>query len=257
MEYRAVKVIKNERLSEVEGRLWIEDELLAKTSMPGQFAMLSTKKSTTDPFLPRAISINRIERNKVAFAYQEIGKGTQALGALKEGELLFLLGPLGNTFDIDVSKKRLLLIGGGIGRAPIEWLAEHLAQKNNHITLIFGAKSSSGLGGLFEYERYENIDCKLVTDDGSLGEKGLVTDFIENLNLYDRIYACGPTPMMNEVKTLAENAKIPLQLSLEGKMACGVGVCLGCTCNTPKDDNYPKVCKDGPVFWSEEVILTW
>lgn len=257
MEYKSVQVIKNEQLSETEGRLWIECENFANIAKPGQFAMLS-KNDASDPFLPRAISINRIEENKVAFAYQEIGKGTKALARLQKGDSLFCLAPLGNHFDLSPRYKKLMLIGGGIGRAPIEWLAEHLAKQNNELTVIFGARSVAGLQGLFEYKKFSNITLKLATDDGSLGHKGLVTDLMTDLTTYHQIYACGPTPMMSAVKKLAESANIPLQLSLEGKMACGIGVCLGCTCNSPNSGSaYPKVCKDGPVFWSEEVRLEW
>lgn len=257
MDYKAVKVVKNERLSDQEGRLWIESETLANTAKPGQFAMLSNKL-TRDPFLPRAISINRIEGNKVAFAYQEVGIGTKALGQLLEGDNLFCLAPLGNHFDLSPENKRLMLIGGGIGRAPIEFLTTYLACKNNQLTVILGARTASGLCGLLDFKTYPNVDLKLVTDDGSIGKKGLVTDVMTNLYDYDQVYACGPTPMMIAVKNTTQKYKLPLQLSLEGKMACGVGVCLGCTCNSPKEGMiYPKVCKDGPVFWGEEVNLSW
>lgn len=256
MRFKEAIVLENDRLGECEGRLWICDKDLAREAKPGQFAMLSVG-GLSNPFLPRAISINRVVGEKIAFAYQEIGEGTRLLAKLTSGDTLKVLAPLGNGFDLSPKNSHLMLIGGGIGRAPIEWLAEKLHAKGNKITLIFGAKTKEGLGGLLDTNHLNGINLYLVTEDGSIGQKGLVTDLMAQVNQVDCIYACGPTPMMEAVKRIAQERNISLQISLEGKMACGVGVCLGCTCNSKEKNNYHKVCKDGPVFWAEEVELSW
>lgn len=256
MRFKEVVILENERLGEYEGRIWIHDKDLAREAKPGQFAMLSVG-GLSNPFLPRAISINRVVGEKVAFAYQEVGEGTRLLGKLVEGNTLKILGPLGNGFDLSPRDSHLMLIGGGIGRAPIEWLTEVLYSKGNKITLVLGAKTKEGLGGLLDTRHLDGVTLHLLTEDGSIGQKGLVTDLVAHADQVDCFYACGPTPMMEAIKHIAQKKNIPLQISLEGKMACGVGVCLGCTCNSKTTDHYHKVCKDGPVFWAEEVDLSW
>ena len=255
MRYKACVVLENEYLGENEGRLWIRSKELAEEAKPGQFVMLSLKDD--EVFLPRAISINRVVDDKIAFAYQVVGKGTKLFRNLNVGNAISYLGPLGRGFDLSPTKEKILLIGGGIGRAPIEWLSQTLLEQDNEVTLVFGGKNKESLGGLIDLSCFDKCTWRLVTDDGSLGIKGLVTDVLDDFSSFDKIYACGPTPMMIAIKQLAEKYNKTLQLSLEGKMACGMGVCLGCTCNTKNEIAYPKVCKDGPVFWKEEVELVW
>lgn len=257
MKLEQAIVLENERLGELEGRLWVHAPELAKTAHPGQFAMLECAENY-DPFLRKAISINRIAGEAVAFAYQEVGKGTKALGKLNSGDKISYLGPLGKGFDLSPRGKKVLLIGGGIGRAPMEWLAEALAKRDNEVVVIFGAKNADGLGGVPLEKDWGKITWRFATEDGSRGVQGFVTQLMTDLEDYDQVYACGPTPMMQAVKEICQKAEKPLQISLEGKMACGVGVCLGCTCKGKHEDEpYPKVCKNGPVFWSEEVELKW
>ena len=144
----------------------------------------------------------------------------------------------------------------GIGKAPFEYLTDALLAKGNRLTFIVGGRSAAQLAGLEPYAE-KNVRLLYATEDGSLGEKGFVSAYFDAIKDCDRIAACGPTPMLAAVKRFADEAGIPCQLSLEGKMACGVGVCLGCTCKSGNPDAavYPKVCQDGPVFWSEEVEL--
>lgn len=167
-----------------------------------------------------------------------------------------LLGPLGRGFDLDIENKDVVMIGGGIGKAPFEYLTDALLAKGNRLTFIVGGRSAAQLAGLEPYAE-KNVRLLYATEDGSLGEKGFVSAYFDAIKDCDRIAACGPTPMLAAVKRFADEAGIPCQLSLEGKMACGVGVCLGCTCKSGNPDAavYPKVCQDGPVFWSEEVEL--
>ena len=169
MRFKEVVILENERLGEYEGRIWIHDKDLAREAKPGQFAMLSVV-GFSNPFLPRAISINRVVGEKVAFAYQEVGEGTRLLGKLVEGNTLKILGPLGNGFDLSPRDSHLMLIGGGIGRAPIEWLTEVLYSKGNKITLVLGAKTKEGLGGLLDTRHLDGVTLHLLTEDGSIGQ---------------------------------------------------------------------------------------
>lgn len=255
MELHEVKILHKEQIAANEWRFDFDATALCAEAVPGQFVMVECSKGQT-PFLRRAISINQCKDGVLSLMFAVVGEGTEALAAMNEGETVSLLGPLGRGFDLDISDKDVVMIGGGIGKAPFEYLADVLLDKGNHLTFIVGGRSAAQLGGL---EGYAEKDVRMLyaTEDGSLGEKGFVSTYFEAIKNCDRIVACGPTPMLAAVKRFADEANIPCQLSLEGKMACGVGVCLGCTCKSGNPDAavYPKVCQDGPVFWSEEVTL--
>lgn len=231
---------------------------IAMQAEPGQFVQLK-QGNGLDPLLRRPFSIHTVSRSEgaVFIHYMTVGRGTKQMNGLSAGDTVSLLGPLGRPFDTDIADKEIILVGGGIGQAPLRFLAEKLAEKNNRIYTILGAREKSGLENRICFEEY----CRTVslsTEDGSLGIQGFATLWLEKMipELKPaRVYSCGPMVMMKAVKTIAERNGVPCQLSLEANMACGVGVCLGCTVRGTEENYYPKVCKDGPVFWSGEVTL--
>ncbi|MDD5045304.1 MAG: dihydroorotate dehydrogenase electron transfer subunit, partial [Candidatus Omnitrophica bacterium] len=171
------------------------------------------------------------------------------------GEYLDVIGPLGNGFTLPLTPYPLsLLVAGGMGVAPLVYLAEIL--KRSKILVLIGAQSKSGI--ICEKE-FKDLGCsvKIATDDGSCGFRGKVTELLSNILVTmdcrpATIYACGPRPMLKAVAEIAQKENIPAQISLEEHMACGIGACLGCAVNTRA--GYKRVCKDGPVFGAEEII---
>lgn len=251
MQLHQARVVEKKQLSPNEWKIVFDAPELCMEAKPGQFVMVECGGKT---FLRRAISINDCHNGKLSLMFAVVGEGTQALANMEINDEASLLGPLGNGFDCDIKEKKIAFIAGGIGKAPFEYLSKILLEQNNHITMIVGGRDSNALAGLECYQDMECIQLLFATEDGSLGEKGFVTTYFEQLERMDRIYTCGPTPMLKAVQAFADSKHISCQLSLEGKMACGVGVCLGCTCQPRNEDAvYPKVCQDGPVFWSEEV----
>jgi dihydroorotate dehydrogenase electron transfer subunit len=209
--------------------------------------------------LRRPFSIHKIDydNNLIKIYYAVVGKGTKLLQKNKADEKISVMGPLGNGFTL-VEEKNVFLIGGGMGSAPLLFLAEELYKRNNKISIFLGAGSQEGLKIKDSFDDISK-DVYLSTDDGSAGFHGNVIDLLNNdLSSSKKpqiIYACGPTPMLKAVKKFAETREIPCQLSLESMMACGIGVCLGCACQGEDKNYYPKVCLDGPVFWAGEVKL--
>lgn len=249
---RKFKVVRNDRLEEGVYDLWLEADDIAATSKPGQFISLYCNDGGR--LLPRPISICEIDRHtgKVRLVYRVLGKGTEEFAGLKSGELIDCIGPLGNGFTLEGSKA--LIIGGGIGIPPLLELAKQLDCEKN---IVLGFRDHTFLNK--EFEEYGNV--YLSTEDGSIGTKGNVIDAIKEHNLTaDIIYACGPTPMLRGVKEYAAVNQIKAQLSLEERMACGIGACLACVCNTSEVDhhsnvNNKRICKEGPVFYANEVII--
>ena len=255
MRLHEVKIVKKIQLAEKEWCFHFDAPELCAEAVPGQFVMVECSKNGAT-FLRRAISINQCKDGIVSLMFAVVGEGTEELAALNEGDCVSLLGPLGRGFDCDIENEKIVMIGGGIGKAPFEYLTDALLAKNNELTFIVGGRTEAQLQGLDCYKD-KNVKLLFATEDGSLGQKGFVSQYFEEIEDCGRIYACGPTPMLAAVKRFADDKAIKCQLSLEGKMACGVGVCLGCTCKSGNPDAkvYPKVCQDGPVFWSEEVEL--
>lgn len=255
MKLYEVKIIRKTQLSDNEWRFDFDAPALTDEAQPGQFVMVECSDSPT-PFLRRAISINQCQNGILSLMFAVVGEGTAALAAMPEGTTVNLLGPLGRGFDLDIENSHIVMIGGGIGKAPFAFLTDALLARGNRLTFIVGGRGAAQLAGLEDYAD-KDVQLLFATEDGSLGEKGFVSAYFDRIKECDRILACGPTPMLAVVKRFADEAGIPCQLSLEGKMACGVGVCLGCTCKSgnPDASAYPKVCQDGPVFWSQEVSL--
>lgn len=234
----------------------------AQYARPGQF--LSLYCDSAARLLPRPISICEIGSGESAgtirLVYRVAGAGTDDFSRLKDGDTIDILGPNGNGFlqaaGADAQAKKALLIGGGIGIPPLVELAKQLP---GEVTVVAGYRSSSQM--FLTEELKVAADLYVATDDGSCGSAGTVIDAInENGITADVIFSCGPGPMLRGVKALAEKMNIPAYVSLEERMACGVGACLGCVCTTTGIDDHSKVnnarvCVDGPVFPASEVKL--
>ena len=220
---------------------------------PGNFAEIKVPDAP-DVFLRRPISILDVnhDENTISFYIKAIGKGTKKMGNLAIGSKLNLVYPLGNSFSVG-NQKNVLIVGGGSGIAPFIMLAEKLKKQNTTVTFLIGARSKGDVFLTDEFSKFG--DVHVITEDGSLGEKGLVTQhsvFTDNLS-FDYIYTCGPDPMMKAVAKIAHQKNIICEASLENMMACGIGACLCCV--TPTSGGNKCVCTDGPVFNTKE--LQW
>ena len=215
--------------------------------LPGQFAEIRIDGSSST-FLRRPISINFVdrERNEIWFLVQKVGDGTKRLCEAIAGDIINVVMPLGNGFTMPQNASdKLLLVGGGVGTAPMLYLGEQLAKKGFKPTFLLGARSSKDLLQLDQFAAYG--DVYTTTEDGSHGEKGYVTQHsILNKVAFSHIYTCGPKPMMMAVAKYAKSHDINCEVSLENTMACGVGACLCCVENT--EEGHLCVCKEGPVF---------
>ena len=237
--------------------MWLETKTIAEQAMPGQFVSVYTRDGSK--LLPRPISLCEIDKEKKALrlVYRVTGKntGTESFSRLHKNVTLEVLGPLGNGFPLDEAKgKRVFLMGGGIGVPP---MLETMKQLDAEKTAILGSRDELFLNDEFE----KNGKVYIATEDGSAGTKGNVMDAIrENQLEADVIFACGPKPMLRAIKAYALEKGIPCWISMEERMACGVGACLGCVCQSTEVDGHShvhnkRVCKDGPVFLSTEVEL--
>lgn len=248
------QVMSNQHTGGTNHLLVIKSLDIALRSQPGQFVHLRCSKGL-DPLLRRPLSICLADpiQGLVYLWYQVVGKGTELLSALQPGDTVDLMGPLGRGFQ-QVAGKKVVLVGGGMGIAPLIFLGHALAG-NNQAVAFFGARSEEHLP---PRELFPPVEGFLATEDGSAGYQGFVTTLLEDwleMEEPELIYACGPQGMLKQVVDLAEKEGISLQVSLETVMACGVGACLGCTCESArgKGDSWLKVCQDGPVFWAQEV----
>lgn len=221
--------------------------------LPGQFAELRVDGSPTT-FLRRPISINYVDRNRneVWFLIQLVGNGTKQLAKAEKGDVINVILPLGNGFTMpENNADNLLLVGGGVGTAPMLYLGEQLRKKGCRPTFLLGARSKNDLLQLEQFAEYGPVYT--TTEDGSYGEKGYVTQHsILGKVKFRQIYTCGPKPMMMAVARYAKSNGIACEVSLENKMACGVGACLCCVENTT--EGHLCVCKEGPVFNIEKLL---
>ncbi|MCX5709374.1 MAG: dihydroorotate dehydrogenase electron transfer subunit [Candidatus Omnitrophica bacterium] len=253
MAYQAkAKILKNSCVGGNYFKMEISCPRVSKSALSGQFVNLKISDRFI-PLLRRPISIHNVRGSKIELLYEVVGKGTELLSRKKAGEELDLIGPLGNSFSY-VAKRTPILVAGGMGVAPLVFLADKL-KKQKPLVLV-GAKTKKQILCVKEFEK---IGCavKTATDDGSVGFKGRVTDMLKNLlSTIDyrqlTLYACGPKPMLKAVSVIAKIKNIPAQVSLEEHMACGIGACLGCVVNTKK--GMKRVCKEGLVFDSGEII---
>lgn len=239
--------------------MWIQTDRIAADAKPGQFVSLYTNDRSK--ILPRPISLCEIdkENGRIHLVYRVTGQGTgtDEFSQMKAGDTIPVLGPLGNGFPVEKAEgKTVFLMGGGIGVPPILELAKQMKCEKKQI--IAGYRDCH----TFLREEFEAAGTLYIaTEDGSVGTKGNVMDAIrENALKADMIYACGPTPMLRAIKKYAEENGIECYISLEERMACGIGACLACVCKSREKDahsnvNNKRICKDGPVFLSTEVEI--
>ncbi len=244
------KVISQEKIAEDIYSMWISTRI-ANEAMPGQFISVYTKNPSR--LLPRPISICETGKDRLRIVYRVAGDGTREFSTYAEGDSVDILGPLGNGFPL--KDEPAILIGGGIGIPPLLQLAKTLKGEK---CIVLGYRNADMF---LDKELAEYGRVIIATDDGSAGTKGNVIDAINEQGVSGSvIYACGPTPMLKGVKAYADKAGIEAYISLEERMACGVGACLGCVCRSADTDDHSRVknkriCKDGPVFRASEVEL--
>lgn len=252
-------VIRQKEIGDGIFSMWIQTENIGKEAKPGQFVSLYSKDGSK--LLPRPISLCEIDRenSRLRLVYRVTGAktGTEEFSRLKAGDTIPVIGPLGNGFPVEKAEgKRAFLMGGGIGVPPILELAKQMQCEKKQI--VVGYRSAQ----TFLKEEFEAAgELYISTEDGSVGTKGNVMDAIREQKLEaDIIYACGPTPMLRAIKQYAEANNIECYISLEERMACGIGACLACVCKSKEKDahsnvNNKRICKDGPVFLSTEVEI--
>ncbi|MBC8601518.1 dihydroorotate dehydrogenase electron transfer subunit [Parabacteroides acidifaciens] len=250
-----MKVTENRRLHKNYCLLKLTSDQILPEMLPGQFVQVRVDNSPTT-FLRRPISINYVDRatNELWLLIQLVGDGTRRMAEYKPGDIVNIMLPLGNSFTTPADKgEKLLLIGGGVGTAPMLYLGAVLKNVGYTPTFLLGARSKEDV---LQLEQFEQIGTVYVTtEDGSLGEKGYVTNhsILKEIH-FDRIYTCGPKPMMMAVAKYADTVSTSCEVSLENTMACGIGACLCCVEKT-KDEHHVCVCTEGPVFNIEK--LTW
>ena len=238
-----------ERISPKHVLIRLTDDKPLPEMVPGQFVEVRVDGSPTT-FLRRPISINFVDyqQNELWLMVAMVGDGTKALGKLQKGDKLNCVLPLGNGFSFQsdgIALYKALLVGGGVGVAPLLYLGAQMKEQGMEPTFLLGARTASDLLMLDEFKKYGRV-C-VTTEDGSEGEKGFVTNHsLFQQEHFDMIYTCGPTPMMKAVARYAKEKGIACEASLENLMACGLGACLCCVEKTTEGNLC--VCKDGPVF---------
>lgn len=252
------KIISQSEIAQGIYELTIQGELTNEINAPGQFVHIKVTNSM-DPLLRRPISISSFDKNKqqLTMIYRKDGRGTSLLSEKVPAMEIDVLGPLGNGFPVDEAcvGETALLVGGGIGVPPLYELSNQLKARGIKVIHVLGFQSKEVV--FYEKEFSANGETYIVTVDGSHGSKGFVTDVIENKSIkFDVLYSCGPLPMLKAIEERFPHKKV--FLSLEERMGCGIGACFACVCKTqddPKGASYRKVCSDGPVFRSGEVVL--
>ena len=259
MKYREQAAVLNiEEIGKDIFSLVLQTRLIAKEAVPGQF--VSVYSNDKSRLLPRPISICEADEESgcLRLVFRIAGEGTREFSRLETGDKVDLVGPLGNGFPAERAEgRRVWLIGGGIGIPPMLQLDHDLEEMGaaSGVTAILGYRDEQ-----FLLEDF-SCDCVIATEDGSAGTKGNVLDAIRENDLKaDVIYACGPTPMLRALKEYSLKEGIECWLSLEEKMACGIGACLSCVCgSTEKDEhsqvNNKRICTEGPVFLSTDIEL--
>jgi len=229
--------------------IWLESPQIASLAKPGQFIMVCCGEDT---LLRRPLSVHQIDGGKLALLFAIVGKGTHWLSQRQAGDTLDIFGPLGNGFTIHPKSHNLLLIAGGMGIAPLNFLAIEAQKKGCSVTLLYGTT---------DVHRYPDnllpfgVNLIAATEDGTVGYKGMITDLLPDfIDKADQIFACGPVGMYQTMTTFSEQfPKLKLaQVSLEMRMGCGRGVCYGCTLKTKS--GLKQVCKDGPVFDLDDIL---
>jgi len=249
------KVISTQYLTEDSLVIQLESPNEIPKIKPGNFAEIHINNNP-DVFLRRPFSILDVDyQNRlISFFVKIIGKGTKQIGQYKTGEKINLIYPLGNSYSVSQKDSKILMVGGGSGIAPFILLGKDLHEKGIESTMLIGGRTKSDIFLTDEFSKYSKL--LVTTEDGTSGEKGLVTQhsiFKGDKLQFDKIYTCGPDPMMHAIARIAQDHHIPCEVSLENTMACGFGICLCCVTNTQEGNK--RVCIEGPVFNSN--YLKW
>lgn len=256
MKYKETAVITEQKEIAADiYSMWLQTGEIAREAVPGQF--LSVYSRDESRMLPRPISICEVDKKlgRIRLVYRIAGKGTTEFARYGTGDTLEIVGPLGNGFPLEKGYKKVFLIGGGIGIPPMVELSKKLPGKK----LIVAGYRNNEL--FLKPELEENGNVYIATEDGSVGTRGNVLDAIKANGLdAEAVFACGPAPMLRALKSYAAEQGIDCYLSLEERMACGVGACLACVCHSMDVDSHThvknkRICKDGPVFAAEEIEL--
>jgi dihydroorotate dehydrogenase electron transfer subunit len=227
--------------------LWLEAPGIASQAKPGQFVMVRCGENDEHP-LRRPFSIHQREGDKIALLFNVVGGGTRWLSQRTSGDKLDLLGPLGNSFSISHGTKKLLVIAGGIGIAPLVFLAEEAAKQGLSVTLLYGTASAAQL-----YPHLPKVKLVTTTEDGSAGKKGMITNLLPDfIKEADQSFACGSLAMYQTMAKMPELKGKSVQISLEVRMGCGLGVCYGCTVKTK--NGLKQACQDGPIFELNDIL---
>jgi len=242
-------IISNSEVMQGVHLIWLESPQIASEAKPGQFVMM---RCGEDTLLRRPLSIHQVvDAAKIAFLFTVVGKGTYWLSQCEAGDNIDLLGPLGNSYSIHPASHNLLLVAGGIGIAPLRFLAQEALYQGCSVTLLLGAPTTNKL-----YSKHflpPEAELIVATEDGTAGKKGMITDLLPDfIGWADQIFACGPTSMYRTIASQSQYRLKPIQISLEVRMGCGRGVCYGCTVKTK--NGLKQVCKDGPVFDLEDIV---
>jgi len=243
-------VISNNEVMPGVYLIWLDYPPIASQAQPGQFVMV---RCGEDTLLRRPLSVHQADGGEMALLLTIVGKGTHWLSQCQAGDNIDLLEPLGNGYSVHPGSHNLLLVAGGIGIAPLRFLAQQAPNRGCSVTLLLGASTAAQLYP--EHLLPSEVKLIIATEDGSAGKKGMITDLLpEYIGWADQIFACGPMPMYRNMALRRKEFKLegkPIQISLEVRMGCGLGVCYGCTVKTRS--GLKQVCKDGPVFNLEDI----
>lgn len=240
MKQQLLTIKENNNIAENIFELILEGDI--DEHLPGQFVNIKVPGK----YLRRPLSVCDCEKGRLTLCYKALGDGTKILSTLKAGEKTDVLTGLGNGYDLKPAGDKPLLIGGGMGCAPLYFLAKNLAKSHASIEVVMGFNMENDI---YYGQKFEDLGCSvhIATADGSFGQKGFATDIIPDEYTY--FYSCGPLPMMRAVNKAAKTSG---QFSLEERMGCGFGACMGCSVKTK--NGYKRICKEGPVFKKEEII---
>ncbi len=264
------RVVENQRLYGNTHLVWFAAPEVVRGAVPGQFVMLrcvepgpgeetppTAVAMPDDPLLPRPMSIHRLRQGadgqEWSILYDVVGRGTTWLASRRPGDLIHCWGPLGQGFEVGRASHQLLFVAGGIGVAPLVWLAHEELRRGKSVTMILGGRSADQIfpASLLPPE----VEVVVTTEDGSSGRRGLATEaFAEHLEWCDEAFACGPNAMFEAMAEMTRRSptRRPVQVLLEQRMACGAGICYGCAIETRRGMRL--VCKDGPRFDLEDVF---
>ncbi len=251
------KVSSNKKVGKAHYRMKLEVSQIAKDPRPGQFVHIRCS-SGYDPLLRRPFSIHKCAQGRIDILYQVVGRGTAILSKKRKGDQLDLLGPLGKGFEIESTFSKIFIISGGMGVAPLYMVAQEITrlEQEKEVTALLGAKNKELI---LDKDDLESLGLRVMiaTEDGSEGYQGLVSDLFERLISSQTssslaVYSCGPVSMLRKIAELSSHQGFFCQVSLEQRMGCGMGACLGCVIKGTS--GYLRICKEGPVFDAEEIL---